>query len=207
MRNYQSCSSMIFEYLKLNINLSDDEFNAIYPEWIRNLARRHWTPLSVIKQTVNYLVPTPGTRVLDIGSGPGKFCMVGATCSKGYFTGVEQRKNLVDVSNKLSRSYRIKNVDFIHSNITSIKFSDFDAFYFFNPFQENIDQSAKIDSSVDVSKELYEKYNEYICGQFAIAPVGTRIVTYWSSMKEIPTNYQLKHSFFGGMLKYWEKID
>jgi hypothetical protein len=25
-------------------------------------------------------------------------------------------------------------------------------------------------SSVDVSKELYEKYNEYICGQFAIAP-------------------------------------
>lgn len=197
---------MIFEYLKLNINVDDDDFNAIYPEWVRKHARRHWTSVSVAKQAAEYLVNKPGTRVLDIGSGPGKFCMVGASYTKGHFTGVEQRYGLFELSKKLSRCYRIPNVNFIHANITSVKLTEYDAFYFYNSFHENIDRSAKIDDTVNVSVELYSLYHQYVYEQLSLALKGTRLVTYWSSLKEIPSNYQLEYSFCDGLLKFWKKI-
>lgn len=197
---------MIFEYLKLNINVEDEEFNVIYPEWVRTLAKRHWTPLDIAKKAAEYLVDKPGTRVLDIGSGPGKFCMAGAVFTKGHFTGVEQRYGLVELSKRLSRCYRIQNIDFIHANITSIKFKEYDAFYFYNSFHENIDLTAKIDDTVDPSAELYNLYHLYVYDQLALAPKGTKLATYWSTIKEIPSSYQLKHSFNGGLLMFWEKI-
>jgi SAM-dependent methyltransferase len=196
---------MIFEYLKLNIALADEEFNVIYPESIRTLARRHWTPIEVSKKAAEFLVHKQGTKVLDIGSGSGKFCMVGATYTKGYFTGVEQRNQLVDLSKKIARRYRIQNIDFIHANITSIKFNKYDAFYFYNSFHENIDLTAKIDDTMNPSAELYNLYHNYVYEQLSLAPVGTRLVTYWSSMKEIPSSYKIKHSHLDGLLLFWEK--
>lgn len=196
---------MIFEYLKLNINVDDAEFNAIYPEWIRKFAQRHWTSVAIAKQAAEFLVDKPGTKVLDIGSGPGKFCMAGASYTKGHFTGVEQRYGLFELSKKLSRCYRIPNVNFIHANITSIEFKDYDAFYFFNSFHENIDLSAKIDNTVDASFELYDLYHQYVYEQLCLTPKGTRLATYWSALKEIPSNYELQFSFYDGLLKFWEK--
>lgn len=198
---------MIFEYLKLNLEVADEEFNAIYPEWVRILARRHWTPIEVSKKVAEFLVDKPETKVLDIGSGPGKFCMVGATYTKGHFTGVEQRYGLVDLSKKLARAYRIQNIDFIHANITSIKFKEYDAFYFYNSFHENIDLTAKIDDTVNSNTELYNLYHQYVYEQLSLAPVGTRLATYWSAKKEIPSSYQVKYSFRDGLLLFWEKLN
>lgn len=198
---------MIFEYLKLNLEVADEEFNAIYPEWVRTLARRHWTPIEVSIKVAEFLVDKPETKVLDIGSGPGKFCMVGATYTKGHFTGVEQRYGLVDLSKKLARAYRIQNIDFIHANITSIKFKEYDAFYFYNSFHENIDLTAKIDDTVNSNTELYNLYHQYVYEQLSLAPVGTRLATYWSAKKEIPSSYQVKYSFRDGLLLFWEKLN
>lgn len=197
---------MIFEYLKLNINVNDDEFNAIYPEYVRKLALRHWTSVSVAKQAAEYLVNKPGTKVLDIGSGPGKFCLVGASCTKGHFTGVEQRSGLVELSRKLARYHRIQNVNFIHANIISVKLKEYDAFYFYNSFHENIDHTAKIDNTVNVSCELYNVYHMYLYEQLSNSPYGSRLVTYWSSLKEVPSSYQLQYSLYDGSLKFWKKI-
>lgn len=197
---------MIFEYLKLNINVRDDEFNAIYPERIRNLADRHWTPVSVAKHVAEFLVDMPGTRVLDIGSGAGKFCMVGAACSRGYFTGVEQRIELAELSKKISNCYNIKNVNFIQANITTINFKDYDAFYFFNSFYENIDHTAIIDNNVLIDTQLYNLYTMYIREQFESMPVGTKVVAYWSSSIEIPPCYKLQNSYYNGILNFWEKM-
>ncbi|HRG52129.1 MAG TPA: methyltransferase domain-containing protein [Bacteroidia bacterium] len=196
---------MIFEYLKLNLNIDDNDFNAIYPEWVRTHAQRHWTPLEISKKVAEFLVDKPGTKVLDIGSGPGKFCMAGATFTKGHFTGVEQRYSLVKLSKKLAQSYRIKNIDFIHANITSIKFKDYESFYFYNSFHENIDFTAKIDNTIEPSVELYNLYHKYVREQLSLAPIGTRLATYWSAMKEIPSSYKIKCSFLDGILLFWEK--
>jgi len=78
---------------------------------------------------------------LDIGSGAGKFCLIGAASTKGLFYGVEQRKELVNLCKSIAKTHQINNVEIFHSNITEISFSDYDAFYFYNPFYENIDNS------------------------------------------------------------------
>ena len=196
---------MIFEYLKLNITVKDEDFNSIYPEAIRILAKTHWTPVIVAKEAAKFLSEKSGTKVLDIGSGVGKFCMVGATFTKGHFTGIEQRERLCNLSNHLSQCYRLSNVKFIHSNITQIKFREYDAFYFYNPFHENIEQSAKIDGSVELGITFYYLYTQYVYEQLGQMPIGTRLATYWSNFKDIPPCYKIQSTSFEGLLKMWEK--
>ena len=84
---------MIFEYLKLKLDVSNEAFDALYPPGIIALANRHWTPVAVARMAAQYLVSRPGEKILDIGSGVGKFCFVGAASTEGHFTGVEQREH------------------------------------------------------------------------------------------------------------------
>lgn len=207
VKNDRPSQQMIFEFIKLNIDVDDDDFNSIYPQSVRINAKRHWTPVDVAKRASEFLAEKPGTRVLDIGSGPGKFCMVGAAFTKGFFTGVEQRLGLVEVSKRLSRIHHLQNVDFIHANITSIKFKDYDSFYFYNSFHENIDLTAKIDHTVIPSVELYTIYHKYVYQELSLAPLGTRIVTYWGTAKEIPSSYELLYTTNNGLLKFWKKTN
>lgn len=197
---------MVFELLKLNIDVTEDDFNSIYPEKIRILARQHWTSVSVAKLASEFLVDRPGVKVLDIGSGAGKFCMIGATNTRGHFTGVEQRLELIELSRRVSDSYRIRNVKFIHANITSIKFSDYDAFYFYNSFYENINMANRIDDAIKLDIQLYHLYSVYIAGQFTSLPLGTRLVTFCSPLNIIPRSFKLQDSSRGGLLKFWEKV-
>ena len=197
---------MVFELLKLNIDVSDDTFDAIYPHKIRMLAKKHWTSVSVAKLASEFLAEKAGTRVLDIGSGAGKFCLIGAANTRGHFTGVEQRPDLIDLSRRLSESYHIQNTKFVHANIMSVKFSNYDAFYFFNSFYENINWINRIDDAVKLDVKLYHLYSSYIVEQLAALPLGTRLVTYCSPITIIPSTFKLQDSLRGGLLKFWEKI-
>lgn len=196
---------MVFELLKLNYNVTDNDFDRIYPKEIRMLASQHWTSISVAKAASNFLVKKGGTKVLDIGSGVGKFCLIGAVNTGGHFTGVEQRFRLFELSQRLANSYRLDNVNFIHANITSINFHKYDAFYFFNSFYENIDNLSKIDNTIDLNVQLYRMYSLYLTSQFASLPVGTRLVTYCTPVNIIPGSYKLQDSSHGGLVKFWEK--
>ncbi len=197
---------MVFELLKLNMDIPDHDFNAIYPARISRLARKHWSSVSVSKLASAFLADRPGTRVLDIGSGAGKFCMIGATNTKGHFTGVEQRGELVALSTQLSASYRIHNVKFIHANITSIKFTDYNAFYFYNSFYENIDMLNSIDGTVRLAAHLYRQYSVYLVEQLASLPLGTRLVTFCSPLNIVPHTFKLQDSANEGQLRFWEKV-
>ncbi len=68
---------MGLEKFKQNLNVDDEEFNSIYPDDIRELSDKHWTPVAVAKTAATYLVNRPGVKVLDIGSGVRKFCVIG----------------------------------------------------------------------------------------------------------------------------------
>lgn len=198
---------MVFKLLKLNLDVTDNDFNAIYPDNISRLDRKHWSSVSVSKLAADFLVERPGTRVLDIGSGVGKFCLIGAAYTKGHFTGVEQRIELVDLSKRLSESYRVHKAKFIHANITSIRFSDYDAFYFYNSFYENIDTKNRIDDTVELDIKLYHLYSQHITEQLAGLPLGARLVTFCSPLNIIPRSFKLQDSAKGGLLKFWEKVD
>lgn len=193
----------LLEYIH---TLEDHRFDLVYPPEIRAVSRVHWTPVLVARRAAQFLVREPGTRVLDIGCGPGKFCIVGALNTKGRFTGVEQRQSLCDVARSVIGQAKIHTAEIIHGNATDVDFSHFDAFYLFNPFEENLETTLKIDASVQLTDALYEKYTAHVARQLAIAPVGTRVVTYCGVCQEVPVGYECLDSSAEYGLKFWEKM-
>ena len=59
-------------------NLNDTNFDQMYPIRIQKLSKMHWTPIEIANKAAKFLAYRPGIKVLDIGSGVGKFCLVGA---------------------------------------------------------------------------------------------------------------------------------
>lgn len=161
--------------------------------------------MQVARKAARWLITAPTTRVLDIGCGPGKFCAVGALSTLGHFTGVEQREHLARVASAMIHAHEIPRVTIIHGNVTEIPFSDFDAFYIYNPFQENILPALKIDASVETAEFLYLRYIRHVASQLALAPLSTRVVTYVGECEEIPACYDCVREGFGGYLKLWVK--
>lgn len=51
---------------------SDTDFNELYPPEIQMLARRHWTSIHIARQAASFLA-SKDSKILDIGSGVGKF--------------------------------------------------------------------------------------------------------------------------------------
>ncbi|MEP6928455.1 MAG: methyltransferase domain-containing protein [Flavobacterium sp.] len=197
---------MIFKSLQSDVEIDDQTFNTIYPVRIKRLSQRHWTPVKIAKIAADYLASRPNTKVLDIGSGVGKFCLVGAASTKGIFYGVEQRASLSRIAEKIAEKHHLENAKFIHSNITQINFSDYDAFYFYNSFFENIDTSTPIDKEIDPKIELFYTYSNYVRNQLGKMPIGTRLVTYWSTWEEIPESFDIEYSTCNGILNFWKKI-
>ncbi|MBL7816137.1 MAG: methyltransferase domain-containing protein [Saprospiraceae bacterium] len=196
---------MIFNYIKSNQNICEEEFDEVYPHLLQSISPVHFSPISVSKSASEYLVDKKGCRVLDIGAGVGKFCMIGATCTEGYFVGVEQRKDLCVLAQEVIERYHLKNIEIINDNIVNIDFKQFDAFYFFNSFQENISIADKIDNTCKLSRELYVEYSMYVREQLELMPIGTKLVTYYSFLKEVPVSYTLQATKFGNDLKMWKK--
>jgi hypothetical protein len=84
-------------------SVSDEEFDRLLPTWARNVSGLHFTPVRVARRAAELLVARAGARVLDVGAGVGKLCIVGALTTQGSFVGVEQRGHLVAAGRALLR--------------------------------------------------------------------------------------------------------
>jgi SAM-dependent methyltransferase len=185
---------------------NDDQFHHLYPARIQALATRHWTPLHITWRVARYLAPTDNSRVLDIGSGVGKFCLAAAHCMpSAVFFGVEQRRDLVAHAEFGRKLLGLENARFIHGNFTQLDFKQYDHFYFYNSFYENLAATDKIDDNIEVSTALYNYYNRYLYRKLNEMPTGTRLVTYHSLEEEIPPSYQLVEAQVECLLKFWIK--
>jgi hypothetical protein len=182
------------------------DLSAFFPASIQALDHLHWSPLPVIEKAVRFLAGEQGARLLDIGSGCGKFCLTGSFLREDtVFYGVEQRQNLVDQANKVKDLLDRKNVKFTHRNFTQLDLREFDGFYFYNSFFENLPGTEKIDDSIEYSAELYLYYSRYLKKQWEAMPAGTRIATYCSWDDEIPPCYHLVECHQDALLKFWIK--
>ncbi len=187
--------------------LSDEVFDQLYPASAQALSKRHWTPLQVAKVAAQFLAVDPAARILDIGSGTGKFCLAAAHFQpEAYFFGVEQRSHLVEQANQLKQVLGLTNVRFIHGNFTQLDFTQFDHFYFYNAFYENLPGTQKIDRQLDYTEELYAYYNHYLYRLLDRKPVGTRLVTFHSLEEEIPPGYHVVNAQQRDLLKCWIKV-
>lgn len=186
---------------------SDEIFNSLYPLPVKNVAEKHWTPIAVAEKAAAFLAVSKEVKILDIGSGCGKFCLVAAHLKpQTNFYGIEQREGLVSLSEQLADQLQIKNVFFTCNNITKVDFGQYDHFYFYNSFYENIATAQKIDDNVIYSEELYNYYNRYLYKQLDKKPAGTRLVTYHSFGKEVPRQYEIVHTDYNEYLKFWIKV-
>jgi SAM-dependent methyltransferase len=186
---------------------SDKIFNSLYPKPIQEVAEKHWTQLEVARKSAAFLAISPDVKVLDIGSGSGKFCLTAAHYHpQTFFYGIEQRANLVELSTELAQKLQLANVSFICDNVTNLDLENFDHFYFYNSFYENVAGTQKIDSSIKYSDELYNYYNRYLYKQLNKKSPGTRLVTYHSFGIETPPNYEIVHTDYNEFLKFWIKI-
>lgn len=184
---------------------SDKNFNELYPRNIQILSKRHWTPVHIARLAADFLA-SDGKKILDIGSGVGKFCLTGGCYHPNtQFYGVEQREYLIKDAIRAQQTLDIKNVSFIHGNFSQLNLQEFDHFYFYNPFYENIDGFDRIDEDIDYSDGLYEYYVRYLHKGLQQLPKGTKIVTFHSLLQEIPKSYELVESHQNNELIFWVK--
>ncbi len=171
------------------------------------LAHRHWTPIEIAKKAAGYLAESNGSKILDIGSGVGKFCMAGAHFKPGsHFHGIEQRKTLVDFANDAQAQLGLTNVTFSAGNFTRLNLKAYDHFYFYNSFYENLVGTQKIDDQVAYSKELHDLYHFTLYRQLEKMPMGTKLVTFQVLGDDWPEGYHVVNADTDNLLNYLIRI-
>lgn len=182
------------------------DFEKHLPIHYKELSDRHWSSESAIIAANEFLCHKKNTRILDIGSGVGKFCILGALkYPHSTFIGVEKRNKLVEVSNQQKIRFNVSNCQFTNADIRTIDFSDYSGFYFFNSFLEYIDSSAKIDSDSYLSREEYIELNSYLFSELSKTKPGTRIVTFHCTNPIIPESFRLVATRQSRLMKFYLK--
>lgn len=183
----------------------DKHFDSLYRPSVSSLSAVHWTPLDVVEEASDFLA-VPGGRVLDVGSGAGKFCIAaGNRHRKAKFYGIEHRHHLVEEAERVRLLTGLDNVSFQHGNLTDLQSSDFDHFYFYNSFCEQMQPWGRIDNTVTTSVDLYNRYKNHFHVMLENKPAGTRLVTYHTPNGEVPGSYALVRNIYRKCLKFWIK--
>ena len=186
--------------------LNDTSFDWLYPERIQRMSRRHWTPMSIARKAAGFLAAEEGKKILDIGSGVGKFTLIGAHYyPRSFFYGVEQRSELHHYAQAAKEYTKTENAAFINLNFTQVDLAAYDHFYFYNAFFENLVTNDRIDYQIEYSDSIYQYYCRFLYKELDKKPAGTRLVTFHSLEDEIPPGYQLVDTFADFRLKMWTK--
>lgn len=189
--------------------MTDSELHELYPLPLRTMAPAYWTPISVALRASRLLVDKPLARVLDIGAGAGKFCTVGALTTEGTFFGVEQREHLVECAREVSALMGATDASFIHGVFSALDPADYDAFYFFNPFEENLwPKESQFDFTLDTAGERFAEDVRSARCFLRAAKQGTRVVTFNGMGGPLPRCYELvERDHMSCSLELWVKDD
>jgi SAM-dependent methyltransferase len=182
---------------------------ALYAPPIRARSSRFWTPVTVASRAAQLLARHDVRRVLDVGSGPGKFCLAAASvCPEIDFTGIEHRPHLVEAARLAGARLRLENVRFLEGTVTELPWTEFDALYLYNPFAENVcDEGDHLDDTVELSTPRYMADVRCVGAALTAAPVGLVMVTYHGFGGPIPVSYELVHAerAHSDWLRVWVK--
>jgi SAM-dependent methyltransferase len=189
--------------------LGDHDFDVIYPLGIRRASRRFWTPVATARRAAALLVEAGARSVLDVGSGVGKFALVaGATVPRLHVVGIEQRAQLVQVARSARAKLALENATFVHGNATSLPWHDYDGFYFYNSFAENLfDPADWLDGRAELSRACFARDVLRTVTALRTARPGTAVVTFHGSSARVPRTYELRHqeASGSGLLRLWIK--
>ena len=183
--------AVIAEALRGGTLLQDLAFDQVFPASQRFRSWLHWTPVEVALRAVALLAPRSVRRVLDVGSGVGKLCLVGAATTQAEWFGIERDGEMVRAANYAAGKLHLADrACFVHGDITSIDWATFDAFYLFNPFAEIL---LAGDEDALARRDRYGDNIDFVQNQLAQAATGTRVVTYHGFGGEMPPGFDRVH--------------
>ncbi len=190
----------------------DDAFDRLLPDRDRKAAGRFWTPVAVATRAARLFEQHGASRVLDVGAGPGKFCITaGRELPTIRWTGIEHRPRLVHFARRLVRRMGLDNVEFEVGDAAHTDWSRFDGLYFFNPFGENLfgDDSERLDSLVELSERRFMSDLRLAEAALKRVAVGTVLVTYHGFGGRIPGSFTPLHCETAGSswLRVWIQTD
>ncbi|MGZ3689364.1 MAG: methyltransferase domain-containing protein [Bdellovibrionota bacterium] len=201
---------LICRRLMNGASVDDHYFDRIFPPWARFLSHTHWTPMPVIQRATQLLTGgRPDPKILDAGSGVGKFCIAGALMSRGRFFGVEQRPTFVNLGRALVSHHEVERVTLIQANLLEIDWSEYDAIYLFNPFLEHLLPRQSLDKSIELDETFYRRYVRHTERQLQRMPQGARVVTYHGFGGTFPESYTrlVREHCHRGPLEFWIKTN
>jgi SAM-dependent methyltransferase len=204
-----SASSQLLPWTIPIDNATDAQCDALLPRFLRRVSSVYWTPVRVARRAAQIFDDLGVSRVLDVGSGPGKFCVVaGARAPRISFVGIEQRTHLVAAAQSFAASVGATNVTFVHGDATCLPSAGFDGFYVFNSFAEN---SFSFDNQLDQTVELSHtrRISDVMRVERWLArrDVGTVLLTYHGLGGPIPGSYEsvLVEAAGSAWLRVWRK--
>lgn len=172
-------------------SVSDQRFDQIYPPEVRAHSRIHFTPVKVALRVRDWLGDEPGLRVLDVGSGCGKFCLIFAASGPGRVTGIEQRSNLHDLAVGGAEAMGLTSASFVCGRMEDLDWRGFNTFYFFNPFYERIAHRQGMDDRTPPHAALYYDHIRVVRQKLEQAKRGSRVVTYHGMGGRLPADWLL----------------
>jgi protein-L-isoaspartate O-methyltransferase len=171
------------------VSNTDRAFDGLVAPELRHLSEVHWTPVEVAVRAASLLAPGPATRVLDVGSGVGKLCAVGALSSLATWYGVEQHEELVTAARMLTRCLGVGDrTVFLHGDAFAIEWSDFDALYLYNPFEQPLFPRALTPQE---HATAYRVQVARVEQRLATLRAGTRVLTLHGFGGVMPATYDL----------------
>jgi len=194
----------IRDALRSHAEVSDETFDRIYPMTHRHRSRVHWTPIDVALQVNRLFEGAPGGRILDIGSGVGKMCIVGALSGAAHWSGVERSARSVRIAERVAEKLGVTaRTAFITDEALAIDWSRFGGIYMFNPFAEAVFVEASVDPALRQAAFIYEVLKTEM--KLATLEVGTHVVTYYGFGGEIPPGFELITSIrtYGDCVELW----
>jgi hypothetical protein len=196
--------------VRAGAQVSDRVFDELFPEPVRRVSSRFWTPINVARKAAKILAAGQGP-VLDVGAGVGKFCIIGALTTDAEFHGLEHREELVAIANGVIAALGLSDrARVFHGALDDVSWTSYSSFYFCNPFEENVfPEARRYDDQVELSKTRFDQDTAHIERELDAAAVGTRIVTFHGLGARVPSTYRLMAEETRGnpLLHAWIKID
>jgi hypothetical protein len=190
--------------------VADAAFDLWLPDAARAFSNAHWTQVGVAMRVARWLAVRNVRRVLDVGSGAGKFCVVGALASTVLYEGIEHRRQLIEAAKELAGVFGVEQrTAFRLESIEAVDADRFDAYYFYNPFEENLQLPSRwIDRAVELGPDRFRR--DTLAAELLLRRmrVGTYVVTYNGFGGCVPDCFELELSKPTGrsLLRVWRKV-
>jgi len=193
-----ACSAFLSEAerialgLRHGIDIDDAQFDRCLPSELQAVSRQHFTPLLVARRAAQWFDEFQIRTAIDVGSGAGKFCVAAALSGQCHFTGLEHRPNLVLAARTLAQQFGVEErVDFIQGALGQVPLPRVDAYYLYNPFEENLERwPGRIGEDVELSLARHARDLAATDELFRHARVGTYVLTYNGFGGQLPATFR-----------------